>query len=73
MFFGAPALPTGIVDAPVQALPTHIFTLSQDSGAPEAIAQAWGSALVLVLITAGLLSLAVLLRNRFEGARRWTT
>ncbi|MFH8712158.1 phosphate ABC transporter permease subunit PstC [Streptomyces zaomyceticus] len=73
VFFGAPVLPTGVVNAPVQALPTHIFTLSQDSGAPEAIAQAWGSALVLVLITAGLLSLAVLLRNRFEGARRWTT
>ncbi|MEU3400499.1 phosphate transport system permease protein [Streptomyces filamentosus] len=73
VFFGAPAFPTGVVNAPVQALPTHIFTLSQDSGAPEAIAQAWGSALVLVLITAGLLTLAVLLRNRFEGARRWTT
>ncbi|WMX46999.1 ABC transporter permease subunit [Streptomyces roseicoloratus] len=73
VFFGAPALPTGVVNAPVQALPTHIFTLSQDSGAPEAIAQAWGSALVLVLITAGLLTLAVFLRNRFEGARRWTT
>ncbi|MGR4881455.1 phosphate ABC transporter permease subunit PstC [Streptomyces sp. LARHCF249] len=72
VFFGAPALPTGIVDSPVQALPTHIFTLSQDSGAPEAITQAWGSALVLVLITAVLLSLAVALRNRFEGAR-WTT
>ncbi|MFD7980580.1 phosphate ABC transporter permease subunit PstC [Streptomyces sp. NPDC059071] len=73
VFFGAPALPSGIVDSPVQALPTHIFTLSQDSGAPEAITQAWGSALVLVLITAVLLSLAVVLRNRFEGARRWTT
>ncbi|MFE1289583.1 phosphate ABC transporter permease subunit PstC [Streptomyces sp. NPDC058751] len=72
VFFGAPALPTGIVDSPVQALPTHIFTLSQDSNAPEAINQAWGSALVLVLITAVLLSLAVALRNRFEGAR-WTT
>lgn len=72
VFFGAPALPSGIVNAPVQALPTHIFTLSQDSGAPEAIAQAWGSALVLILITAGLLSVAVVLRNRFEGARRWT-
>lgn len=72
VFFGAPALPTGIVDSPVQALPTHIFTLSQDSNAPEAINQAWGSALVLVLITAALLSLAVALRNRFEGAR-WTT
>ncbi|MFC8493001.1 phosphate ABC transporter permease subunit PstC [Streptomyces sp. NPDC057235] len=73
VFFGAPALPAGIVNAPVQALPTHIFTLSQDSGAPEAITQAWGSALVLVMITAGLLILAVFLRNRFEGARRWTT
>ncbi|GAA3034346.1 phosphate ABC transporter permease subunit PstC [Kitasatospora albolonga] len=73
VFFGAPALPVGFVDAPVQALPTHIFTLTQDSGAPEAIAQAWGSALVLVLITAALLGLAVALRNRFEGARRWNT
>lgn len=73
VFFGAPAVPAGIVNSPVQALPTHIFTLSQDSGAPEAITQAWGSALVLVLITAALLSLAVALRNRFEGARRWTT
>ncbi|WP_241740982.1 phosphate ABC transporter permease subunit PstC [Streptomyces sp. L2] len=72
VFYGAPALPSGIVDSPVQTLPTHIFTLSQDSGAPEAVNQAWGSALVLVLITAALLSLAVALRNRFEGAR-WTT
>ncbi|MEV6327875.1 phosphate ABC transporter permease subunit PstC [Streptomyces sp. NPDC051909] len=72
VFFGAPALPGGIVNAPVQALPTHIFTLSQDSGDPQAVSQAWGSALVLVLITAVLLCVAVALRNRFEG-ERWTT
>ncbi|MFI1361085.1 phosphate ABC transporter permease subunit PstC [Streptomyces sp. NPDC020898] len=72
VFFGAPALPSGIVDSPVQALPTHIFTLSQDSGDPQAVTQAWGSAMVLVLITAVLLSAAVWLRNRFEG-ERWTT
>jgi phosphate transport system permease protein len=72
VFFGAPALPDGVVEAPVQALPTHIFTLSQDSGDPQAVAQAWGSAMVLVLITAVLLSAAVALRNRFEG-ERWTT
>lgn len=72
VFFGAPALPGGIVESPVQALPTHIFTLSQDSGDPQAVAQAWGSALVLVLITAVLLSAAVALRNRLEG-ERWTT
>lgn len=72
VFFGAPALPDGIVNAPVQALPTHIFTLSQDSGDPRAVAQAWGSALVLVLITAVLLGVAVALRRRLEG-ERWTT
>ncbi|WP_405015315.1 phosphate ABC transporter permease subunit PstC [Kitasatospora sp. NBC_01539] len=72
VFFGAPALPTGIVDAPIQTLPTHIFTLTQDSGSPQAIDLAWGSALVLVLITAAFLGLAAALRNRFEGAR-WTT
>ncbi|MEU3855331.1 phosphate ABC transporter permease subunit PstC [Streptomyces sp. NPDC029554] len=71
VFFGAPALPGGIVESPVQALPTHIFTLSQDSGDPQAVTQAWGSAMVLVVITAVLLSAAVWLRNRFEGAR-WT-
>ncbi|CAM5597857.1 phosphate ABC transporter permease subunit PstC [Streptomyces hirsutus] len=72
VFFGAPAVPSGIVESPVQALPTHIFTLSQDSGDPQAVTQAWGSAMVLVLITAVLLSAAVALRNRFEG-ERWTT
>ncbi|WP_329418350.1 phosphate ABC transporter permease subunit PstC [Streptomyces sp. NBC_01268] len=72
VFFGAPAVPSGIVNAPVQALPTHIFTLSQDSGDPQAVSQAWGSAMVLVIITAVLLSVAVALRNRFEG-ERWTT
>ncbi|MBA0050865.1 phosphate ABC transporter permease subunit PstC [Streptomyces sp. AJS327] len=72
VFFGAPAVPNGIVEAPVQALPTHIFTLSQDSGDPAAVTQAWGSAMVLVIITAVLLSAAVALRNRFEG-ERWTT
>lgn len=72
VFFGAPALPGGIVASPVASLPTHIFTLSQDSGDPQAVAQAWGSAMVLVLITAVLLCVAVALRNRFEG-ERWTT
>ncbi|MFF1676154.1 phosphate ABC transporter permease subunit PstC [Streptomyces sp. NPDC058256] len=72
VFFGAPTLPSGIVESPVQALPTHIFTLTQDSGDPQAVTQAWGSAMVLVLITAVLLSAAVALRNRFEG-ERWTT
>ncbi|MCZ7431135.1 phosphate ABC transporter permease subunit PstC [Streptomyces sp. WMMC1477] len=72
VFFGADPLPSGVVDSPVQALPTHIFNLSQDSGDPQSVAQAWSSALVLVLITAVLLSVAVMLRNRSEG-ERWTS
>ncbi|WP_340557779.1 phosphate ABC transporter permease subunit PstC [Streptomyces sp. GSL17-111] len=71
VFFGAPALPGGVVDSPIQALPTHIFTLSQDSGDPQSMTQAWSSALALVMITAVLLSAAVALRNRREG-ERWT-
>lgn len=72
VFFGAAPLPDGIVDSPVQSLPTHIFNLSQDSGDAQSVAHAWSSALVLVLVTAVLLSVAVILRNRLEG-ERWTT
>ncbi|WP_107080149.1 phosphate ABC transporter permease subunit PstC [Streptomyces sp. NBRC 109706] len=72
VFAGAPALPGGVVESPVQSLPTHVFNLSQDSGDPQAVTQAWSSALVLIVITALLLTAAVVLRNRLEG-QRWTS
>ncbi|MGI8757948.1 MAG: ABC transporter permease subunit [Acidimicrobiales bacterium] len=67
VFSGAMPLPTGVVDTPVVALPTHLFTLSQDASEPGALQAAWGSALVLVVV-AGLLLLAAVSARRRLGA-----
>lgn len=67
VFSGAPGLPSAIVRSPVEALPTHVFQLAQDAADPHALAAAWGSALVLVVL-AGLLLLAALpARRRLEA------
>jgi len=66
VFAGAAGLPRGVVDSPVQALPTHIFTLAQDAAEPAAVAVAWASALVLVALSGLLLVAAVPLRHRLE-------
>lgn len=67
VFAGAAALPTGVVQQPVQALPTHIFALAQDAADPAALASAWGSAVVLVVLTGLLLLAAVPARRRLEA------
>lgn len=69
VFAGVSGLPAGIVDAPVVALPTHVFTLAQDAADPAALATAWGAALVLVLVAAVLLLAAVPARRRMEADR----
>jgi len=67
IFSGARGLPDGVVDAPVSALPTHIFTLAQDAGDAAAGDAVWGTALALTLI-AGLLVLAATpARRRLEA------
>ncbi len=66
VFAGAAGLPTGIVDAPVMALPTHVFTLAQDSADQAALDAAWGAAFVLVLLSALLLLAAIPARRRME-------
>lgn len=66
VFAGAAALPAGVVQAPVQALPTHVFALAQDAADPQALAAAWGSALVLVVLAGLLLLAAVPARRRME-------
>ena len=38
---------------PVSTLPTHILALAQQATNPEAVANAWGAALVLILIVMG--------------------
>ena len=66
VFAGATGLPHGVVQAPVESLPTHIFALAQDASEPAAVAAAWGSAVVLVLLIGLLLMLALPLRHRLE-------
>ncbi len=66
VFAGAPVLPSGVVQQPVQALPTHVFTLAQDAADPTALASAWGAALVLVVLAGLLLLAAVPARRRLE-------
>lgn len=68
VFAGAAAVPTGIVQQPVQALPTHIFALAQDAADPAALASAWGSAVVLVVLAGLLLLAAVPARRRLEAS-----
>jgi phosphate transport system permease protein len=66
VFAGAPELPGGIVNAPVAALPSHVFNLIQDAADPAAVAQAWGAATVLLVIAATLLVAAGLTRRRYQ-------
>lgn len=66
VFSGATALPHGVVQAPVAALPTHIFVLAQDAADQASVDAAWGSALVLVTLAGVLLLLAVPARRRLE-------
>jgi len=69
VFSGAPTLPSGVRDAPVASLPTHIFTLAQDAADPAARKAAWGAALALIVV-AGVLVLAAVPARRRAG--RWT-
>jgi phosphate transport system permease protein len=66
VFSGVSSLPRGVADSPVVALPTHVFALAQDAADPEAMATAWGSALVLVVVTAVLLLAALPIRRKLE-------
>jgi phosphate transport system permease protein len=66
VFSGATLFPHGVVQAPVAALPTHVFALAQDAADQQSVDAAWGAALVLVLVAGALLLLAVPARRRLE-------
>jgi phosphate transport system permease protein len=68
VFSGAATVPQGVRDAPVSALPTHIFGLAQDAAEPAAQHTAWGAALVLVVVAALLVLAAVPARRRMQAA-----
>lgn len=69
VFAGANTLPSGIVNAPVVSLPTHIFNLAQDAADPAALEAAWGAATVLIIIISLLLAATIPVRRRLEKER----
>ncbi len=69
VFAGASPVPTGVTNAPVLALPTHVFTLIQDAADPAAVHQAWGAATVLLLVAGALLVAAGRTRRQKERER----
>lgn len=69
--FSGATFPTGVVDSPVLALPYHIFILAQDTFDPRGVANAWGTATVLLALVFLMSALALPLRMRIhEEARR---
>jgi len=66
--FSGATLPRSVTDAPVAALPYHIFTLAQDSIDARAQANLWGAALTLLFIVAALNLAALSLRRRLHEA-----
>lgn len=70
VFSGAPAMPTGVVDSPVVALPVHIFTLAQDAADPAALRTAWASAVALIAVAGLAVVAAIPARRRTEAVHR---
>lgn len=69
--FAGPAIPRGVVDSPVLALPYHIFVLAQDSFDRAAAGSMWGAAVVLLMIVMTASAISLPLRVRIhEEARR---
>lgn len=69
VFSGASALPGDIRNAPVQALPTRIFNLAQDSSDAASRGASWGAAFVLLVVASSLALAAVVVRRRMEVSR----
>lgn len=64
--FAGASFPRGIRNEPVLACPYHIFTLAQDSSSPLAIRNAWGTALVLMILVLVLNLSSLLMRRSFH-------
>lgn len=69
VFYG-PTLPHGIRDEPILSLPYHVFNLAQDSLKPQAMQNAWGASLVLIMIVS-CLSLTAWGLRRHQMTEAW--
>ncbi|MGC9553730.1 MAG: phosphate ABC transporter permease PstA [Thermoplasmatota archaeon] len=63
-------LPNSVFD-PVMALPYHLFVLTTNVPGADAETNAYGTALVLVLLVAGLYLAAIAIRNRYIKSMKW--
>lgn len=64
--FSGVQVPQSLVE-PVSTLPTHILELAQQSTDPQALRNAWGASLTLVLLAAAFSGLALFLRSRLKS------
>ena len=64
--FSGVQVPRSLVE-PVSTLPTHILELAQQSTDPEALRNAWGASLTLVLLAASFGGLALIFRSRLKS------
>lgn len=64
--FSGVKVPQSLVE-PVSTLPTHILELAQQATDPQALQNAWGASLTLVLLTASFSGLALFLRRRLKS------
>jgi len=64
--FSGVTVPQSLVE-PVSTLPTHILELAQQSTDPQALQNAWGASLTLVLLAAAFSGLALFLRSRLNS------
>lgn len=63
--FSGVSLPRSLFE-PVATLPTHILALAQQSTDPQALSNAWGASLMLVIFVTLLSSLAFFARNKLN-------
>lgn len=64
--FSGVAVPSSLVE-PVSTLPTHILELAQQSTNAQALTNAWGASLVLVILAAMFSALALFVRSRISS------
>ncbi len=64
--FSGVTVPKSLVE-PVSTLPTHILELAQQSTDPQALQNAWGASLILVLLVSAFSLLALFARGRLKN------